>query len=99
MVLTSSRAPEARPAPGRPVSVQSQPAPQSVGGTAAPEGNKNALSRPGGPAAPAIALGSRQVAAGEPFVLRYTAPRAGAVFVSLSPLDSGSALRSTVRVL
>jgi hypothetical protein len=27
----------------------------------------------------------------EPFLLRYTAPRAGAVFVSLSGLDGGSA--------
>jgi hypothetical protein len=73
-----------------PVSVQSQPAPGAVGGTAAPEGN-NALSRPGGPAAPAVKLASRQVAAGAPFVLSYTAPRAGTVFVSLSPLDGGSA--------
>ena len=70
-----------------PVSVQSQPTPGAV---AAPEGN-NALSRPGGPAAPAVELASRQVDAGEPFVLRYAAPRAGTVFVSLSPLDGGSA--------
>jgi hypothetical protein len=37
------------------------------------------------------------VAAGQPFVLRYSAPRAGSVFVSLSPTAGGSAT-STRRV-
>src|SRR4051812_24430323 len=79
-----------------PVAVQSQPGPKAAGGALAPE-SESALSRPGGPSAPAIALVSRQVAAGEPFVLRYSAPRAGSVFVSLSPTDGGSAT-STRRV-
>jgi hypothetical protein len=76
--------------PGRlPVTVQSRPAPQAAGGTPAPEGN-NALSRPGGPGAPAVGLVSTQVSAGEPFVLRYTAPMPNQVYVSLSPTDGGS---------
>lgn len=73
-----------------PVTVQSAPAPGATGGAAAPEGD-NALSRPGGPAAPEIKLVSDQVSAGEPFVLSYTAPHAGSVFVSLSPINGGSA--------
>jgi hypothetical protein len=77
--------------PGRlPVAVQSQPGPAAAGGTAAPD-SESALSRPGGPSAPAISLVSRKVAAGEPFVLRYSAPQEGSVFVSLSPTDGGSA--------
>jgi hypothetical protein len=72
-----------------PVTVQSQAPPQAAGGATAPEGN-NALSRPGGPGAPTVQLVSRQVSAGEPFVLRYTAPRASSVFVSLSPTGGGS---------
>ncbi|MFL5903877.1 MAG: hypothetical protein ACJ76Q_08660 [Solirubrobacteraceae bacterium] len=79
-----------------PVAVQSQPRPKAAGGAAAPE-SESALSRPGGPSAPAIGIVSRQVAAGEPFVLRYWAPRAGSVFVSLSPTGGGSAT-STRRV-
>ena len=73
-----------------PVTVQSAPSPQATGGAAAPEGD-NALSRPGGPAAPEIQVVADEVSAGEPFVLRYTAPRAGSVFVSLSPINGGSA--------
>jgi len=68
----------------------------AAGGAAAPE-SESALSRPGGPSAPAIGIVSRQVAAGEPVVLRYSAPRAGSVFVSLSPTAGGSAT-STRRV-
>jgi hypothetical protein len=79
-----------------PVAVQSQPEPKAAGGAAAPD-SASALSRPGGPSAPAIGIVSRQVAAGEPFVLRYSAPRAGSVFVSLSPTAGGSAT-STRRV-
>jgi hypothetical protein len=79
-----------------PVAVQSQPGPKAAGGTAAPQ-SESALSRPGGPSAPAIGIVARQVAAGEPFVLRYSAPRAGSVFVSLSPTGGGSAT-STRRV-
>src|SRR5215208_4000579 len=73
-----------------PVAVQSQPEPKAAGGAAAPE-SESALSRPGGPSAPAIGIVSCQVAAGEPFVLRSSAPRAGSVFVSLSPTAGGSA--------
>jgi len=79
-----------------PVAVQSQPGAKATGGAAAPQ-SESALSRPGGPSAPAIAIVSRQVAAGEPFVLRYSATRAGSVFVSLSPTAGGSAT-STRRV-
>src|SRR4051794_18142613 len=79
-----------------PVAVQSQPESKAAGGAAAPE-SESALSRPGGPSAPAIGIVSRQVAAGEPFVLRCSAPRAGSVFVSLSPTAGGSAT-STRRV-
>jgi hypothetical protein len=50
-----------------PVAVQSQPRPKAAGGAAAPE-SESALSRPGGPSAPAIGIVSRQVAAGEPVV-------------------------------
>jgi hypothetical protein len=83
--------------PGKlPVAVQSQPDAAGAGGAAAPQ-SESALSRPGGPSAPAIGIVSRQVAAGEPFVLRYSAPEAGSVFVSLSPTDGGSAA-STRRV-
>ena len=79
-----------------PVAVQSQPGPKATGGAAAPQ-SESALSRPGGPSAPAIGIVARQVAAGEPFVLRYSAPRSGSVFVSLSPTGGGSAT-STRRV-
>ena len=58
-----------------PVTVQSAPSPQATGGAAAPE----------------IQVVADEVSAGEPFVLRYTAPRAGSVFVSLSPINGGSA--------
>jgi hypothetical protein len=82
--------------PGKlPVAVQSQGS-GATGGTPAPPSG-SALSRPGGPSAPAISLASTQVAAGEPFVLRYDAPKAGSVFVSLSPVDGGSST-STRRV-
>jgi hypothetical protein len=64
--------------------------PAAAGGAAAPE-SESALLRPGGRSAPAIGIVSRQVAAGEPVVLRYSAPRAGSVFVSLSPTAGGSA--------
>jgi hypothetical protein len=83
--------------PGKlPVAVQSQGS-GATGGTAAPPPSGSALSRPGGPSAPAISLASTQVAAGEPLVLRYDAPKAGSVFVSLSPIDGGSST-STRRV-
>jgi hypothetical protein len=82
--------------PGKlPVAVQSQGS-AATGGTPAPAGS-SALSRPGGPSAPAISLVSTQVAAGEPFMLRYAAPKPGTVFVSLSPIDGGSST-STRRV-
>jgi len=78
-----------------PVAVQSQGS-GATGGTAAPPSG-SALSRPGGPSAPAISLVSTQVAAGDPFVVRYDAPKAGSVFVSLSPVGGGSST-STRRV-
>src|SRR4051794_21745664 len=71
-----------------PVAVQSQPESKAAGGAAAPE-SESALSRPGGPSAHAIGIVSRQVAAGEPFVLRYSAPRAGSVFVTSRPPPGG----------
>jgi hypothetical protein len=76
-----------------PVAVQSAAAPSAAGGTAAPEG-RNALSRPGGPSAPGMELVSKQVSAGQPFVVRYSAPSARTVFVSLSPVRGGSATRT-----
>jgi hypothetical protein len=71
-----------------PVAVQSQPGAKAAAGAAAPE-SESALSRPGGPSAPPIGIVSRQVAAGEPFVLRYSAPRAGSAYVSLPPTAGG----------
>jgi hypothetical protein len=83
--------------PGKlPVAVQSQSGAAGTGGTVAPPSD-SALSRPGGPSAPAMSLASTQVAAGEPFMLRYEAPLAVTVFVSLSPTDGGSST-STRRV-
>jgi hypothetical protein len=83
--------------PGKlPVAVQSQGGAAGTGGTVAPPSD-SALSRPGGPSAPAMSLASTQVAAGEAFVLRYEAPLAVTVFVSLSPTDGGSST-STRRV-
>jgi hypothetical protein len=77
--------------PGKlPVAVQSVSTAQSAGGALAPAG-RDALSRPGGPSAPAMTLRANQVSAGQPFLVQYTAPRARSVFVSLSPVRGGSA--------
>ncbi|HEX3316974.1 MAG TPA: hypothetical protein VHR88_03080 [Solirubrobacteraceae bacterium] len=80
-----------RTGPGKlPVAVQSAPAASASGGALAPAGS-NALSRPGGPSAPATTLVAKEVSAGQPFMVRYSAPRARIVFVSLSPVRGGSA--------
>jgi hypothetical protein len=74
-----------------PVAVQSSPSAQATGGAAAPSGAEdNALSRPGGPSAPSIHLVSKRVSAGEPLMLRYSAPHDGTVFVSLAPTGGGT---------
>jgi hypothetical protein len=82
-----------------PVAVQAGGGPGSGGAAAPPPGSSMpaGLARPGGPGAPVLKLAAESVAAGDPIAIRFEAPQAGSVFVSLQPLDEGHST-STRRV-